>query len=253
MTDRDIPVAPLDPLRAPSETLYTAIAGGTKIFQLMAKWGFCTQQNCREEKFDIFAQDIRKVRLAAPLLDRAESPRSRIAMVFAFHDRLYRPPAHRLPEGYVGLGFYTKEYNPCDTLWPHHKAPVSVAEMLFRAFGETEVIDQRALREDPLNDYGGFVLTGTDYMAREDAQAIVRFVERGGALICDHIPSHDLDGKPLELLQPLFSGETEHFYGRFRITRSRFGKGSTLLFSEDLNELYNGSIEQDNLGLRHQL
>ena len=86
--------------------------------------------------------------------------------------------------------------------------------MLFRAFGETEVIDQRALREDPLNDYGGFVLTGTDYMAREDAQAIVRFVERGGALICDHIPSHDLDGKPLELLQPLSAAKRSIFTGR---------------------------------------
>jgi uncharacterized membrane protein len=253
VTDRDIPVRPCDPLRAPSETLYTAIAGGAKTFHLMAKYGFTNKQNCREEKFDVFAQDIRKVRKAAPLLDRAERPRSRIAMAFPFHDRLYRPPAHWLPEHHVGLGFYTSEHYPCDTTWPNHKGPINAAEMLFRAFGELDVIDQRALREDPLKDYSGFALTGVDYIAEEDARAILRFVERGGILLCDHVPSHNLDGKPTDLLQPLFTGQREHFYQEGTITRSTFRKGRTLLFSDDLNELYTSSVEQENILLRHRI
>ena len=253
VTDRDVPVSPWDPLRAPSETRYSAIGQGAKTFHLMAKMAFTSGQNCREEKFDTFAEDIRKVQRAAPLLDRAECPRSRIAMTFPFHDRLYRVPPHRLPEGYTGLGFYTRAHRPYDTLFPYHIAPVNVAELLFRAFGEVDVIDQRAFHEGALEDYPAFVLNTTDYITDEDAAAVVRFVECGGTLICDHVPSHSTSGNQIDALQPLFDGETEHFYRHVTVTRATFGKGRTLLFSDDLNELYTGSIEQNQPVLRYRL
>jgi len=253
VTDRDVPVAPWDPLRAPSETLYAAVGQGAKTFHLMAKQAFTTGQNCREEKFDTFAEDVRKVQRAAPLLDRAESPRRHVAITFPFHDRLYRPPEHRLPEGYAGLGFYGREHRPFDTLWPYHTGPLNVAELLFRAFGEVDVIDQRAFQEGALEDYPGFVLNGTDYITDEDAAAVLRFVERGGTLLCDHIPSHNTDGDAIDTLRPLFQGDTEHFYKDVTLTRSRYGKGRTLLVSDDLNELYTGSIEQNQPALRYRL
>ena len=253
VTDRDVPVAPWDPLRAPSETLYAAIGQGAKTFHLMCKTPFTTNQNCREEKFDTFAEDVRKVQRVAPLLERAQSPRSRIAMTFPFHDRLYRAPERRLPEGYVGLGFYGRAQRPFDTVWPHHQGPVNVAELLFRAFGEVDVIDQRAFHEGALDDYPGFVLNGTDYITNEDAEAVVKFVERGGVLICDHIPSHNTDGETIDTFRPLFDGETEHFYKHVTITRSPFGEGRTLLLSDDLNELYTASIEQNQPALRYRL
>lgn len=253
VTDREIPVAPYDPLRAPSETLYTAIGAGAKHFHLMCKGPFSNSQNCREEKFDTFAGDIRKVQRVAPLLDRAVKPRSRIAMVFPFHDRLYRPPAHRLPPNCRGLGFYGAESRPIDTLWPYHMASVNVAELLFRAFGEVDVIDQRALRDGALDDYAGFVITGTEYMDARDAAAVRRFVENGGALVCDHVPTRDLAGKPLAPLGDLFAAATIPFYRDVTTGGQRCGRGATLLFSQDLNELYSGSIEQDNAQLRQQL
>jgi len=253
VTDRDVPVNDWDPLRAPSETLYTAVGSGAKHFHLMAHGGFTNTQNCREEKFDAFAQDVRKVQSVAPLLERARSPRSRIAMTFNFHDRLYRLPEHYLPEGYIGLGFYGREQRPFDTTWPYHKAPVNVAEMLFRAFGETDVIDQSAFRDGALEDYGGFALTGTDYIDDADAEAVRRFVERGGALICDHIPTRNLEGQPSDILTPLFSGEAEHFYRDVTVSYSDFGQGKALLFSSDLNELYTSSVEQDDMVTRHAI
>jgi len=253
VTDRDIPVRPADPLRAPSETLYTAIGGGAKTFHLMYKIPFSNGQNCREEKFEVFASDIRKVNQVAPLLERTERPRSRIAMVFPFHDRLYRYPQPWLPPGHAGLGFYTKEWYPMDTIWPNHNAPINVAELLVRAFGETDVIDQRALREGALDDYDGFVLAGVEWMDERDAIAVRKFVERGGVLLADHVPSRTLDDQPLELLAPLFGQATELLYRETVVHRGQFGKGSTLLLSDDLNELYTSSIERSDLILRYRL
>lgn len=253
VTDRDVPVRPWDPLRAPSETLYTAIGHGAKTFHLMSKGPFTNTQNCREEKFDAFAEDIRKVNRAAPLLQRAQRPRSRVALVFAFHDRLYRYPRPWLPDGYVGLGFYGAELQPYDAVWPYHKAPVNVAEWLIRSFGEVDVIDQRALREGALDDYGAFVLTGTDYMDPRDAAAVRRFVEEGGSLIADHVPSRDLAGEALDTLRPVFGGANEHLYRDATVRRGAFGRGQALLFSHSLNELYTGSIEQGNEQLRLRL
>jgi hypothetical protein len=219
----------------------------------MAKGEFTNTQNCREDKFEAFAADIRRVQRVAPLLDRAATPRSRIAMVFAFHDRLYRPPERRLPAGYAGLGFYSRDYRPYDNLWPNHKAPVNVCELLFRAFGATDVIDQRALHEGALDDYGGFVLTGVDYIADEDARAVAQFVERGGALICDHVPTHNTAGAASAILAPLFQGASAHFHRDATLTRAAHGKGRTLLFSQDLNELYSSAVEADDGGLRQLL
>ncbi len=253
VTDREVPVAPYDPLRAPSETLYTAIGAGAKSFHLMCKGPFSNTQNCREEKFDTFAADICKVQTVAPLLERAEPPCRRLAMIFPFHDRLYRAPPHSLPPNCRGLGFYGAESRPLDTLWPYHMAPINVAELLCRAFGEVDVIDQRALREGALDDYHGCVITGADYMAEDDASAVRRFVESGGALICDHVPGHNLAGQPLAALAGLFGAAGEPFYREVRISRSSCGKGTALLFSHDLNELYSGSIEQGNQQLRCRL
>jgi len=253
VTDREVPVAPYDPLRAPSETLYTAIGAGAKSFHLMSKGSFSTTQNCREEKFDTFAEDIRKIQKVAPLLDIAERQQSRAAMIFPFHDRLYRQPAHYLPEGYKGLGFYGAEQRPVDTVWPYHMASINVAELVFRAFGEVDVVDQRALRDNALSGYGAFVLAGTDYMDESDAKAIRSFVEKGGALVCDHVPSHSLSGKALRILDPLFRASPEPFYRDVSVARDAFGDGATLLFSHDLQDLYSTSVEQNNSQLRYRI
>ncbi|MAE60676.1 MAG: hypothetical protein CMJ49_04870 [Planctomycetaceae bacterium] len=245
VTDRDAPVAPWDPLRAPSETLYAAIGQGAKTFHLMAKSPFTTGQNCREEKFDTLAQDVHKVQRVAPLLEKAQSPRSRIAMTFPFHDRHYRVPAHHLPEGYAGLGFYEGKHRPFDTLWPGHIAPINISELLTRGFGEVDVIDQTAFREGALEDYPAFMLNSTDYIADEDAQAALRYVEQGGTLICDHVPTHSTTGEQIATLHPMFGGPAENLCQSVTITRSQYGKGRTLLFSDDLNEMCTVSFEQN--------
>jgi len=251
VTDRDAPDRPWDPVRAPSETLYAAIGGGAKYFHLMSQAGFTNTQNCREEKFAALGEDIKKVRKAAPLLERAQTPRSRVACVFNFHDRLYRSPEPWLPEGYIGLGFYSGEHQPYDNVWPNHKGNINVAELLFRGFGEADVIDQRALREGVLDDYRGFVLNGVDYITDEDAQAVVKFVEDGGSLICDHIPTHNTNGEARAILKPLFTGEAQYFDKDVTVTYGNYGKGRTLLFSADINELYTAAVEQGEAYLRY--
>jgi len=253
VTDRDAPVMPWNPVRAPSETLYTALGAGAKYFHLMAQGYWTNTQNCREEKFTALGEDITKVRKAAPLLEKAQSPRSAVAMVFAFHDRLYRTPEHWLPEGYVGLGFYMGEHRPYDTTWPYHKAPINVCELLVRAFGESDVVDQRAFCDGGLDGYQGFVLTGVDYITDDDAKALVRFVEDGGLLICDHVPAHSTDGGASDILALLFTGEAKHFDGVVTTAESTFGQGKTLRFSADLNELYTGAVERDDVYLRDRV
>jgi len=212
VTDRDVPVAPYDPLRSSSEALYSAIGGGAKYFHLMSKGPFTNSQNCREEKFDVFAEDVRRVQRAAPLLDRAEAPRSHLAMVYGHYDHIYRPAPLYLPPGYVGLGFYGREARPYDTeppLWPHDPAPFNTCELLFRAFGEVDVVFDGALAEGELRHYEAVMLPGIDYIPPEAAQAILRFVEQGGALICDRVPGHSTTGERLTLLDQLFAGRDE--------------------------------------------
>lgn len=82
---------------------------------------------------------------------------------------------------------------------------------------------------------------------------MLAYVEEGVALVCDHIPSHNLDGKPLNLLDPFFRGDLQHFFKEVTLVRSNFGTGRTLLFSTDLNELYTSSVERDDLALRYAL
>ncbi len=256
VTDRDVPVAPYDPLRSSSEVLYTAIGGGAKYLHLMAKTPFTDVQNCREEKFDIFAEDVRRVQRAAPLLYRAESPRSHIAMMYPHYDRIYRPPVRRLPEGYVGLGYYSRDARPYDTIppvWPYHAAQFNAYELLFRCFGEADVLFDQALAEGALDDYEGFVLPDTDYIPPDAAAAIVRFVERGGALVCDRVPGHSTTGGELTLLDQLFTGQEETLWGDLTLRCSTFGEGKTLLFSQQLQDLYSSSIEQNQPALRYLL
>ncbi len=254
VTDRDAPVTPWDPLRAPSETLYTAVGAGAKTFHLMSKGPFSSKQNCREEKFDAFAADVRKVRQVAPLLDRAEPPQRSVAMVFPFHDRLYRIPPRRLPDRHVGLGFYGLEARPYDAVWPYHRSAVNVAELLVRSFGEADVIDQRALRDGALDGYGGLVLAGVEYMDDADARAIEDWVRRGGALICDGVPSRNLAGGASAILAPVFEGaEPEHFHRQVTLTRSTCDRGRGLLLSADLNELYTAAVEGEDLVLQEQI
>ena len=253
VTDRDAPVAPWDPLRAPSETLYAAVGHGAKTFHLMAKGPFTSGQNCREEKFDAFAEDVKKVQRVAPLLERAEAPRRHVAMTYPFHDRHYRVPERWLPEGFEGLGYYGREARPYDAVYPHHAGPYNLAELLNRAFGETDVIDQRAFREGPLDQYPAFVLNTTDYIADIDAEAAVRYVENGGTLICDHVPTHSTDGTRTDALRALFTGPVEPFYRDVTLTRTKFGKGRTLLVSDDLNEMYTVTFEQGEPAERDRL
>ena len=253
VTDRDVPVAPYDPLRSSSEILYTAVGGGAKYFHLMSKGPFTNGQNCREEKFDTFAEDLRRVQRVAPLLDGAEAPRSRLAMVYGHYDHTYRPAEHWLPEGYVGLGFYGQDARPVDKVWPHDVASFNTSELLFRAFGEVDVLFDQALAEGEADHYEALMLPSIEYIPPEAAEALVRFVEGGGALVCDHIPGHSTTGEELTLLDQLFTGPERTLWGDLTVRHSEFGRGKTLLFSQELQEAYSGSIEQEQPALRYLL
>ena len=91
------------------------------------------------------------------------------------------------------------------------------------------------------------------YLPPEAAEAIVKFVQRGGALICDRIPTRSTTGEELTSLLPLFTGPEEQLWGDLTIRLSDYGEGRTLLFSEVLEDVYCSSIENEQPALRYLL
>jgi len=253
LTDWDAPTAPLDPAKSSSELFYSAIGAGAKYFHMMASEVFAMNLNGREERFEALAEDIKKAQRAAPLLSRGQSPRRHVAMMIPYYDHMYRPADHYLPEGYVGLGFYGYDERPYDTTWPYHIPPFNVAELLFRSFGELDTLFDSALAEGALDDYEALLIPGTEYLPDEAVKPILKFVERGGALLCDRVPHHLTGGKETDALEALFTGQDQIFWGDMKVRYCTYGKGKTLLFSQELQEVYSSSIEQNQPTLRYLL
>jgi len=234
--DRDYP-HDIEPIRAPVEILYTAIGQNAKTFHLMYKPTFSNVFGLREERWEIFGKELKKIRNVSPLIKKLDKPSSPIAMFFPYTNWVVNPPPKRLPEGYVGIGFYHKENRPYNKWYPYGYTPFNSYEFLFRYFGECDVIDERIIQEGKIDNYKIIFILGTDYIHSKAAEIIENFVKNGGIAFFDKIPSYNQNGEKIDFMKGLkFLGE-EIFDG-IEIKFGDYGNGKVYLLTSDLDELY---------------
>ncbi|HIJ72559.1 MAG TPA: hypothetical protein HPP83_00520 [Candidatus Hydrogenedentes bacterium] len=77
-------------------------------------------------------------------------------------------------------------------------------ELFLRAFGELDVLHEEQVTNDSLNGYEALVLFDVKLLPEDVARHIVRFVEKGGLLIADCVPSLGRLKQPMDTMEKLF-------------------------------------------------
>lgn len=236
LDDRDYP-HDIEPIKAPCEILYTAIAHNAKTFHTMYKPTFSNNFGLRQERWEIFGKELKRIRKASPLLKKLNKPQAKIAMFFPHTNWVINPQQKQLPPGYVGIGFYHKEERPFNKWYPTGYTPFNSYEFFLRYFGECDVIEERIVEKDGIQNYQLIALLDTEYIHQAAAQNIERFVENGGILILDRIPCFNQNGERIEFLknikltsEPLFEG--------IEIKTAAYGKGKVYMLTESLDAIY---------------
>ena len=98
---------------------------------------------------------------------------------------------------------------------------------LLRAFGECDVIHEEVARREDGFGCKALALLQTDTVPDDVAKLIVRFVEDGGLLLCDRIPTLNENGKPCKLTPDLFPKPP--------VTTKTRGKGKAILLPSELD------------------
>ncbi len=90
-------------------------------------------------------------------------------------------------------------------------------ELFLRAFGELDIIHEEQITDDSLNGYQALLLFDVKLLPEKTARRIASFVEKGGVVIADCVPSLDEYKRPMTVMNDLF-GVTSAATGR--ITRT---------------------------------
>ncbi|MCX7705495.1 MAG: glutamine amidotransferase [bacterium] len=249
--DRDYP-HDIEPIKAPCEILYTAIGQNAKTFHLMYKPTFSNTFGLRQERWEIFGKELKKIRKASPLLKKLNKPDAAIAMFFPHTNWVINPQPKQLPPGYAGIGFYHKEERPFNRWYPTGYTPFNSYEFLFRYFGECDVIEERLVAKDGIKDYKLLALFDTQYIHQLAAERIEEFVKNGGILIIDKIPSYNHNGERIEFLPDLNFTSSEPLFEGIEIKTANYGNGKVYFLTANLDEIYtdilvSGDIRKENI------
>lgn len=235
--DRDFP-HDIEPIKAPCEILYTAIGQNAKTFHLMYKPTFSNVFGLRQERWEIFGKELKKIRKASPLLKKLNKLPAKIAMFFPYTNWVINPQPKRLPAGYVGIGFYHKEERPFNKWYPQGYTPFNAYEFLFRYFGECDIIEERLLAEEGMKEYKILALLDTQYIHQDAAEKIEEFVKDGGILLMDKLPTHNQNGERIEFLTDLSFSSSEPLFDGIEIKTAHYGKGKVYFLTSSLDETY---------------
>lgn len=77
-------------------------------------------------------------------------------------------------------------------------------ELFLRAFGELDIIHEEQVTDDTLNGYRVLVLFDVKLLPEKVARRIASFVEKGGTVIADCVPSMDEYKRPMPVMNDLF-------------------------------------------------
>lgn len=235
--DRDYP-CDIEPIKAPCEILYTAIGQNAKTFHLMYKPTFSVNFGLRQERWEIFGKELKRIRNASPLLKKLNKPPSVFAMFFPYTNWVVNPQPVRLPPGYVGIGFYHKEERPFNKWYPQGYTPFNSYEFIFRYFGECDVIDERLAAKGLMDKYRVIAILDTEYIHSEALEKIRGFIKNGGVIFMDRIPSRNHKGEKIDFFNEQIEFVSENVFGDIEVKSAFYGKGRVYLITCDLDELY---------------
>ncbi|OQB73144.1 MAG: hypothetical protein BWX89_01094 [candidate division TA06 bacterium ADurb.Bin131] len=242
--DRDYP-HDIEPIKAPCEILYTAIGQNAKTFHLMYKPTFSVNFGLRQERWDIFGRELKRIRNASPLLKKLNKPSSKLAMFYPHTNWVINPQPKKLPPGYVGIGFYHKEERPFNKWYPSGYTPFNSYEFMFRYFGECDVIDERFVAKGLMDNYKAIALLATDYIHADAIEKIRGFVKNGGVLFMDRIPSYNQNGDRIDFFDEQLNFDCENLFGSIKIKTASYGNGKVYLLTGDLDEIYTDILISD--------
>jgi hypothetical protein len=158
---------------SPRELTYTALAAGCDYLNTF--WGIPEDPAW----WETYRGTMKEVRNLAPLLTRSRVPRAKAAFLFP------RTQNVLLQEEY----------------WN-----VMVALEAFRqAYGELDCLHEEQLATGDLNAYQVLVLFDIHLLKRQDAETIRAWVQAGGNLLADEVPSLDEGRKPLGVFEQVFN------------------------------------------------
>jgi hypothetical protein len=225
---------------SPRELTYTAIAAGCDYLNTF--WGIPEDPRW----WETYRSTMNEVKSIAPLLTRSRVPRAPAAFLFP------RTQHVLLQEEYWNVMVALEAYR--------------------QAAGGLDCIHEEQLAKGTLKEYKILVLFDIRLMKRHDAEIVRDWVQAGGRLIADEVPSLDENRQPLGVFEPLFgvkgsaavqigaisvSGRREELWGRRSYERNgatviggpadgawapllsqRAGKGEAFLFNFPVKECY---------------
>ena len=217
LDDRNYPLQ-INPREASSECAWTAVAQGARYLNTFIHRTFGTGNQARPARWAHLGGTLKQIRAAGPLLNATTTPPARLALLFPYtHWQLAR-----------------------ERWEPYH-----AHQLLLRAFGECDVVHEQVARREGRFHCQALALLQTDTLPDEVAKLIVRFVERGGLLLCDRIPRFNEDGKPCKLPPDLFPTPP--------VTTKTTGKGKTLLLPSELDAAFAEAVAADDAEPRREL
>ncbi|MEM3027461.1 MAG: glutamine amidotransferase [Candidatus Bathyarchaeia archaeon] len=251
-TERNYPMY-IPPVKASSEVAYTAIAHGANYLKTFINVPFTgppSNNGPSKARWDQFGEELRKINMISPLFTKTEKARARFAMLFAFSDWLLNH--YHMPGIERGWPKHMED-RPLNRVFPFEYTPWNVYEACFRAFGELEVLHEKLVDEGELRNYKALVLPRMKFIPDSVAEAIKRIVLEGGILIFDSIPPFNEKGEERASLTELVGGEVVELKEGLEIRKGIYGKGRTLFFNFDFDDVYSSAVERGDEDLMRHL
>jgi hypothetical protein len=211
----------ITPKEATGELAYTAIGEGCHYLNTFIYGTFNTGSMARPERWENAGKDLRAINRAGPLIMASR----RIPACAA----IYFPYDHWIVSG-------------------ERYFPSFAYELIRRTFGECDLAHQDVVREKGLAPYRIVALLGTDILTEEDETQFVTFVQDGGVLLLDRIPSQTPSGEPLTRLQEMIGPMP-----MTDIEEQDCSDGKIIRLPPELDLVYWCIVEREDPAARHRI
>jgi hypothetical protein len=199
-----------NPKEASAECAYEALLHGCDYLNSFIHLPFATGCDARPERWAWTGQELRKVNALGPLLTKLARPQAPVAFFY--------PTAQT---------FVTDQPAP---------KPYAYA-CLSSGFGNVDVLPEEVAIEQKAIGPRALIMLGCDLLHADAGRMLEQWVQAGGLLILDQVPTLDHRGAKLP-----FTGETP----REGDTVSwSLGQGKIIRLGFDLEQCYRDAIEQD--------
>ena len=209
------------PKEATGELAYTAIGEGCHYLNTFIYGTFRTGSMARPERWADGGDDLRAIGRTGPLIMASKRMPARAA--------LYFPYDHWILSG-------------------ERYFPSFAYELIRRSFGECDLLHQDIARVEGMAPYRIIALLGTHVLSEEDEARFLAFVEEGGVLLLDKMPTQTPSGETLNRLSELAGSMPER-----DMEERECGAGKVVKLPSDLDLRYWRAVEGEDQALRQRI